>query len=250
VFEMVGVLVFVIIASLFGISQLVSSVRVIVALGIMAILVAQLPIFSQSMYTFQERLVQGGGSANVYSGTSRNIGDRLDFAFSEAVNGVVAAPQWYGNGMGLGSNVAAVLVYGSPMFIGGEGVLGRTIFEFGPLFGVAFISFRVVLGIFIAIEAFARMRHGQVLAWLFVPMLLNEMIFGVLEQPTAQGFLVITLGICVAALNLDRAPAGFRTTGRSRSFRALYPDAQIRDWRPRRNARFERDAGHLGGGVS
>jgi hypothetical protein len=227
VLGMLEILVFAIIAAMFGISQLVASVRIIVLLLIVSALVIQLPIFSQSMQTFQDRLQKGAGnSADVAAGTTRGFLWRLNGAYDEFIDGIYNAPHWYGHGIGLGSTVASSLLAYSPAFMGGENILGRTIFEFGPPLGLAFILFRIVLGIIVAVWAFERMREGHILAWLLVPSLLNDMVWGVLEQPTAQGFFVMGLGFSLAALNRARSAVELPDIG---SLRPL-PRHYTRPW--------------------
>jgi hypothetical protein len=49
--------------------------------------------------------------------------------------------------------------------------------------------------------AVAQARHHEPLALLLVPVTLSSLFLGVLEQPTEQGFMVISLAFSLAALN-------------------------------------------------
>jgi hypothetical protein len=102
--------------------------------------------------------------------------------------------------MGLGSNAAASLLTGRQEFLAGEGEFGRVLFEFGPVFGFAFVIFRIMLAVMIVAKALSRVREHELLAWFLVPSLFPLLALGTLEQPTIQGFTVITLGFSLAAL--------------------------------------------------
>ena len=48
-------------------------------------------------------------------------------------------------------------------------------------------------------SAFSRAREGEPLALLLAPLMLSGFVFGILEQPTAQGFMVIFVAFSLAA---------------------------------------------------
>jgi hypothetical protein len=96
---------------------------------------------------------------------------------------------------------------GRTQFLAGEGEFGRVLFEFGPFFGFAFMIFRFMLAVMITGKALSRVREHQPLAWFLVPSLFPLLAFGTLEQPTLQGFAVITLGFSLAALKSVSVPA-------------------------------------------
>jgi hypothetical protein len=189
------ILAFVIVAALSGLSQLASSVKVIVALLIVSVLISKLPVFSEATSTFQDRLSQAGGE----QGQTGGIVSRLVYSLTPSYSG--ATDEWYGHGIGLGSNVASTLLTGSQVFLGGEGEFARILFEFGPVFGMAFMIFRLLLAILVAIRAYGMVREQKPLSWFLIPLVFTGVTYGVLEQPTVQGFTVITLGFALAALN-------------------------------------------------
>jgi hypothetical protein len=194
---LLGILACVALAALFGVSQLGNALKVILALVVVAALVSQLPIFSESVRTFQERLNYASGAEG---STEDTIGSRLTFPIVQAIDDSLSSEQWYGAGMGLGSNAAASLLTGRQEFLAGEGEFGRVLFEFGPVFGFAFVIFRIMLAVMIVAKALSRVREHELLAWFLVPSLFPLLALGTLEQPTIQGFTVITLGFSLAAL--------------------------------------------------
>ena len=64
--------------------------------------------------------------------------------------------------------------------------------------------FRVFLALTISMRAVSRAREGEPLALLLAPLMLTGFLFGILEQPTAQGFMVIFVAFCLAALKPAR----------------------------------------------
>jgi hypothetical protein len=59
----------------------------------------------------------------------------------------------------------------------------------------------------IGAKAFSRVRDHQPLAWFLLPMVFNGLVWGIFEQPTSQGFMVVTLAFALAALNRPDIPA-------------------------------------------
>jgi hypothetical protein len=217
---LLGVLVCVASAALFGVSQLWNVLKVILALIVVAALVSQLPVFSESMSTFRERLTNASGAEGT---TEDTFVSRVTSPIVQAIEVSLASEQWYGAGMGLGSNAAASLLTGQQEFLAGEGEVKRVLYEFGPFFGFPFVIFRTILAVMIVAKALSRVREHESLAWFLVPSLLPLLASGTLEQPTIQGFTVITLGFSLAALrkvgysaesavvlNLQSAKPGYR----------------------------------------
>jgi len=201
---LLAVLTCVAIAAMFGVSQLASSLRAIALLFLVALAVSRLSVFSEATNTFQERLIQASESEGGSKGTADS---RLSLPLVNALENGLSSTQWYGNGMGLGSNAAAMLLTGTQTFLAGEGEVERIITEFGPAFGIAFLLFRFLLATMIAAKAFVRVRERHPLAWFLVPVLFPALAFGTLEQPTVQGFMVVALGFTLAALNEESALA-------------------------------------------
>jgi hypothetical protein len=194
---LLGILACVAVAALFGVSQLGNALKVILALVVVAALVSQLPIVPESVSTFKERLTNASGAEGT---TEDTIGSRVTYPIVQSIDESLSSEQWYGAGMGLGSNAAASLLTGRHEFLAGEGEFGRVLFEFGPVFGFAFVIFRVMLAVMIVAKALSRVREHELLTWFLVPSLFPLLALGTLEQPTIQGFTVITLGFSLAAL--------------------------------------------------
>ena len=188
------------VAAAVGVSQLTSVLKVVAALAVLTLLASQLPIFSEAMDTFQTRLSEASGS----EGTAQNLWEREFTEFSNTNITDTGVP-WYGQGVGTGSNVASTLLAGTQQFMAGEGEFGRVFIEFGLPFGGAFLLFRFLLALAVAARAFSKVRDNQPLAWFLVPLMFSAML-GTLEQPTIQGFMVLSLGFSLAAIKGAATP--------------------------------------------
>jgi hypothetical protein len=123
--------------------------------------------------------------------------------------------------MGIGSSAASTLLQGTQLFLAGEGETSRVLVELGLPLGLAFLFLRWILALTIAGKALSRARDHEPLAWLLVPLTFTGLALGTLEQPTAQGFMVIGITFSLAALRLsgssvESASALSRTWGHAR----------------------------------
>jgi hypothetical protein len=213
------VLVFVAIAAMFGVSQLLSSLKVIAAVVLVLAVVSQLAFFSEAKSTFLERFTAASASEG---GTEGTLNSRLGLPIVQALDESLSSTQLFGNGIGIGSLAASQLLTGTTKFLGGEGEFTRIIFEFGGPCGIAFLLFRFLLGTMIAVKAFSRVRDHQPLAWFLAPLMFNNLVMGILEQPTYQGFIVISVAFSLAALNQTTVPAQAATASSHRSHQVQY----------------------------
>jgi len=204
VFELAAILGCVGIAAFFGISEFLKSLQMIFALLVVALLVSRLPIFADASDTLVERFTEAqtseGGSATT-SFYERVVGPYVRSAEDDTLRN-----PWLGNGVGYGSLAVSKLLTGEAQFSSGEEEFPRVINEFGWPCGLAFMLFRFLLAIGLAAKAFAMARDGQPLAWLLVPIMANTLFLGTLEQPTVQGFMVISVAFTLAALHKAPLP--------------------------------------------
>ncbi len=203
VFELAGVVACAAIAALCGVSQLFNSVRIAVPLLAVSFLVTLLPLFSEASVNLHLRFAQAARSEGslTHLVEQRTVGSDLDFLEQ---TDFLSNP--FGLGMGQGAAAIAKLMNSSVLFPTGEGELERTINELGPFPGLIFMSFRFFLGMMILAMAIARARRHEPLALLLVPVTLSGLILSVMEQPTEQGFVVVSLAFSLAALNSKYVP--------------------------------------------
>lgn len=197
VYELGGVAVCAAIGALCGVSQLFQTLKFAAPLLIISFLVSLLPIFSEASVSLHQRFTQASGSEGSleHAAQERTVGtiiydiDQTDF-FSNP----------FGFGMGTGAAAITKLTQGEVQFIGGEGEFGRVLYELGPFPGLFFMLFRLFLAVYVAAMAVARARNHQPLALLLVPLMYTSLFMTIMEQPTAQGFMVISLAFSLAAL--------------------------------------------------
>ncbi|KGO93369.1 membrane protein [Flavobacterium subsaxonicum WB 4.1-42 = DSM 21790] len=109
------------------------------------------------------------------------------------------APLW-GYGIGMGSNVGAMLLAGSTAFLLPEGEWGRLIGEIGMIMGLIVIFIRISMGAGILTKAYFLLSKKQILPWLLLSTGLIVVLQGQWGQPTNLGFFVIITGVLMASV--------------------------------------------------
>jgi hypothetical protein len=109
----------------------------------------------------------------------------------------------FGMGIGMGTNVGAVLLSGSLVFLVDEGEWGRLIGELGPLLGLAIILMRLMLTFKMSRAAYSQLSTGHVLPWLLLSATIIPLAQGQWAQPTSLGFSVLAGGLLMASLKGD-----------------------------------------------
>jgi hypothetical protein len=190
------------VAAVMGVSQFGKLLRVIVTVVIVAFLASQLPVFSDAMRSMTKRFsdanqAEAGGSAE---------GAFIYRTFDPAVNAfeqAASSNNWIGIGMGRGAAAIEMLMHGEK-FTAGEYEFSRELVEMGPLVGTAFFLFKVFLAIAVFGGAMARARDQKPQALLLLPLTITLLFFAVPEQPTIQGFMVISVAFCIAAARTEQ----------------------------------------------
>ena len=203
VFELAAIVACVGVAALFGVSQFVKSLQITMALLLVSLLVSRLPVFSEATGTLLTRFSQASGSEG---NAQQEFLLRLADPVVQTIESSISEINWLGLGVGYGANAIARLLTGTQQFLAGEGEFPRVITEFGAPAGMAFMLFRWFLGLMIVAKALSRVREHEPLAWLLVPLTISTLAFGILEQPTQQGFMVISVAFSLAALRMAPVP--------------------------------------------
>lgn len=190
-------------AAFFGVSQFVKSLQMIAALLVVSALVARLPVFSDATGTLVERFSQ---ASTAEGSTENSILLRIVHPITGTIEESIGRSNWLGVGVGKGANAVSTLLTGTQVFTTGEDEFSRVINEFGAPAGLAFMLFRGLLAVMILSKALARVREHQPLPWLLVPLMFWTLVFGVLKQPTEQGFMVMSVAFSLAALRLAPTP--------------------------------------------
>jgi hypothetical protein len=123
-----------------------------------------------------------------------------------------------GYGLGVGTNVGAKLITGEIQFMLSEGEVGRMLMEMGPIFGIAFIGWRFLLGLHLARQSFGCTRQGNLLPMMLLSACVLNLTVGQIAQPTNLGFTALGCGLCLAAIRATGSapPAEDELTQRER----------------------------------
>src|SRR3984893_1387044 len=113
---------------------------------------------------------------------------------------LIPAAGLIGNGIGVGTMGASVLLTGALQFLLAEGEWARVVLEAGPLLGFSFLGYRVWVAGSIALRAVGAARRQQLLAWLLAWDACRSLVTEQISQPTNLGFMVLVSGLCLAAM--------------------------------------------------
>lgn len=155
--------------------------------------------FRTGMFVHETRLETGGG-------LQHGILYRLLSEYIAPVRAISQTPI-FGKGLGMGTNVAAGLLFGDRGFLLAEGELERLVMESGPILGFAFIFFRISLLVYLGRQALASLDQGNPLALLLFCAVAPDILNGQFAVPSTLGFAVFTAGLCLAAAGPDHESA-------------------------------------------
>lgn len=110
---------------------------------------------------------------------------------------------FFGQGLGLGTNVGAMLMAGKRDFLLAEEEWPRIVGEMGPLLGILTILVRLAVSAFLTFFAFAKLGKGDLLPWLLLSFALINLPQGQWAQPTNLGFAVLSGGLVLAAMRTN-----------------------------------------------
>lgn len=197
----VGVCFVVTLSSLSGsiAARLAVLLRIGLILAVLAAALSRLPLFSEAVDVFLMRWLDTGSD---YSGWTDILLRSLE-QYTNIFRYVADAPL-LGHGIGMGSNVAARLLYGAPDIVLAEEEWGKNILELGPVLGLAFIALRFTMVIYFASKALTVLRSDQnPLPLLILAACAMAVSQGQLGPPTVLGFAVIGPGLLLAATRTD-----------------------------------------------
>jgi hypothetical protein len=165
--------------------------------GVVLILVLNnFTFFQTATGVFTERFT----SANEQEGGVKSVFlDRFLGGMIQALND--ENPSFWGHGLGMGSNVGALLLSGSRGFLISEGEWGRLIGEQGLFLGMGVIFIRIILGIYLLIYSWKAAKKNNLLSWMLMSFTFPILLQGQWAQPTALGFGVLATGLVIGGLN-------------------------------------------------
>lgn len=196
VVESVAVILCMIGSSMLGVSQFFKTMKLLVPLLVLAVLASLLPVFNQASDTLVQRFSEANNAEG--GGTESTFYSRV---FLPVVAPFEDADYSSPLGMGMGYGAAAVqtLVSGTQYFVVGETELFREVNELGWVVGIALSMFKLMLTAFLIRTALMTAQEGEPLPVLLLTATVSNLWFAVQEQPTEQGFMVLGLGMSLAA---------------------------------------------------
>lgn len=181
--------------------------RIGLVLAVLTAALSRLPVFRQAVDVFLMRWLDTGSDNSGWT----DILLRSLEQYTNVARYVADAP-WSGHGIGMGSNVAARLLYGAPDIALAEEEWGKNILELGPFLGLAYIALRFALVFHFATRALPALRHDRnPLPLLILAACALAVTQGQLGPPTVLGFAVVGPGLLLAALKTEASAAASET---------------------------------------
>jgi hypothetical protein len=205
VFELAGVIACVGLGAIMGVSQFGRALRVILPMVIISFVVSLLPVFSDALGGLTERFTTGENYSE--GGAAGTLIYRMITPITETIDRTDFGNNWLGLGLGRSAIAVQAFLTGESTSVAGEDDFSREIAEMGPIFGLGYDLFRLVLAAAIFGRALARAREHEPLALLVVPLSLSLLLFATPEQTMVQGFMVIGLALTIAAARTPAEPA-------------------------------------------
>jgi hypothetical protein len=178
--------------------------RAIMGCVVVLVVLRFMPITSEAWMVFMDRWTIAANESQ---------GDAWGSLTSRIFAGLVAPFElmldvpFFGQGIGLGSNVASKLLSGRMGFMLAEDEWTRAMMELGPILGLGFIGLRVVLWFYLFLQSWRALRHrGD-----FLPMLVTAASFPPLflqqwSQASQLGFAIFDAGLVLALINNPALP--------------------------------------------
>ncbi len=130
----------------------------------------------------------------------------IDRYLGGMVNALANSSQipYFGLGLGMGTNVGAMLLSGERRFLIAEGDWGRIIGEMGPLLGLLVVFVRLAFCFDISVKAYQRLSRADFLPWILLGFGLLIIPQGKWAQPTELGFSTLIGGLILASLHTKK----------------------------------------------
>ena len=171
----------------------------ILLIGIVAaFVIMRLPVFKEGVGILSDRFTSAAEAAE--TSMVKGLVLRTAEGFTESLTNLDKFPPG-GWGLGIGTNVGAHFLIGGPAFMLSENEWTRVLYESGPILGLAFLLWRVVLtGRILYLSVIALLRRSATLPLLLFSATFVVLLNGQLGQPTSLGFAVVLAGLCLASM--------------------------------------------------
>jgi hypothetical protein len=196
-FSVIITFMFVAVVSFYQPRYLGAMIFAVIGAAAALLLLSNQPFFQKATEVFTTRL---DNASQTEGGLEGSLVKRYLGGMIEALSYNSVDYPFFGSGLGMGTNVGAMLLSGQRDFLISEGEWGRLIGEMGPLLGVLTILIRVIFSGWLAVAAFMKLSKGELLPWLLLSFVLLNLPQGQWAQPTSLGFVVMSTGLLLASL--------------------------------------------------
>ena len=176
----------------------------LVAMATAIAIATTIPAFQDTSAAFVARWEGAGGVDREEEGdlgiVSFQLEKRFLPSFTTPFEKLERVP-FFGYGIGMGTNVGSRRLTGQMLFLLGEGGWEASVGELGLPLGLAFMIWRIALTLWILRLALHAVVRGNRLPLILAGSSLLTVMIGQLSQPTGLGFLVLSGGLTLAALN-------------------------------------------------
>jgi hypothetical protein len=183
-----------------AINQFGRNLLIVVVVLLVAV---RLPVFKEGVQILSDRFTSVAEEED--KTIAAGLVARMFSGFTEGVLLVSRAPIG-GYGLGIGTNGGAKFLTGRFIFLLTEGEWGRVILESGPILGLAFLAWRVMLTAKLGLFSLRHLKRGEILPIMLYGAGFISLINGQFGQPTNLGFSCFICGLCLAAGNTKTPP--------------------------------------------
>jgi hypothetical protein len=200
-FEVVLSLVFTVIGAMRRPEYIGKIIASILAGIVVLAVLSQTSYFKKATGTFSDRFT----SANASEGglVKGVIGDRFFGGLIGALEKSSKQP-FFGQGIGMGTNVGSKLLTGKAQFLIDEGEWGRLIGELGPVLGIIVILLRLGFTLKLTGVCYRKLNQDDLLPWLLLSFGAVPLVQGQWAQPTVLGFSVMIGGLILASFKKEQ----------------------------------------------
>jgi len=186
---------------LFRGTKAVSVLMLLGVVGLATSTISTTEFFDEGTASLKRRFVDASGGKGVLDGAV----DRVFGNFAAGI-AVTEVAEWFGHGVGYGTNAGAQMLTGRRVFLSGETEWTRVVLELGPVLGWIFLIMRLAVGGLMLRAGFKAMKQDNLLPMLLFGAGAMPVVMGQWGIPTNQGFATLIAGFCLAGARLGGGP--------------------------------------------
>ena len=165
-------------------------------------LISRLPVFKEGIGILSDRFTESAEAADTT--IVRGLVRRTVAGMTEGLRNL-DKPPLLGYGLGVGTAGGARLLLGRAGFLLAEDEWTRVLFESGPILGLCFLFWRLVVACRIGYLSIRSLKQGAILPILLFSCSFFPLLNGQLGQPTTLGFAVFFSGLCLSAIEARKS---------------------------------------------